>query len=71
MLNDLRILADNLYNENGDEKYSLIKNILSNDSCFFEMDADTAISILIDLNFDKEAAKKMYITLIDKENFRQ
>lgn len=69
MLNELREKADKLINDTNEEKYILIRDILSNDECFFNMDTDTAISILMDLNIEKEKAKKMYISLIDKENF--
>lgn len=69
MLNELREKVDKLINDTNDEKYILIRDILSNDKCFFNMDIDTAISILMDLNIEKEKAKKIYISMIDKENF--
>lgn len=50
------------------EKYSLIESILTEDNCFMEMSADTAVSILLDLNYPLEEAKKIYLNLIKKKN---
>lgn len=50
------------------EKYSLINDILAEDNCFMEMSSETAISILLDLNYNLEDAKKIYLNLIKKDN---
>lgn len=73
MLDKLRnkcdeLLSKNQNNKEEHRKYILIKNILNNDNCFFEIDIDTAISILNDLEFDTTTAKKIYLSLINEEN---
>lgn len=50
------------------EKYSLINDILAGYNCFMEMSSETAISILLDLNYNLEDAKKIYLNLIKKDN---
>lgn len=69
MLDKLRLICDELINTTEDKKYKLIKDILENDQCFFEMDTNTALSILLDLGFEKEEAKKIYIKILNKDNF--
>lgn len=54
--------------ETNPEKYSLINDILENDDCFIEMSIETGISILVDLNYPIEEAKKIYLNLIKKSN---
>lgn len=45
------------------EKYTLIKNILEEPEWFSKIDADTCISILIDLGYSLEEAKEVYMKL--------
>lgn len=68
MLEELKIRCNNLMPRD-QEKYSTIKQILENENCFFEMDTNTAVNILLDLGLDLEKAKKTYINLTKKENF--
>ena len=72
MLDSLRDKVDKLIkkcdNDLDMQKYELIKQIISDDNCFYKMDAETAISILVDLHFNIEEAKKIYIALINEEN---
>jgi len=51
------------------KKYSLIKTILSNDRCFFEMPIETAYSILDDLGIKKETIPSIYMELISKKEY--
>lgn len=50
-------------------KYTLIKNILEYDKCFFEMDINTAYSILRDLQVKEKDIKTVYQALIRIENY--
>lgn len=50
------------------EKYELINELLSDDECFFKMSSETAINILLDLEFSIEEARKIYLNLIKKES---
>ena len=62
--------VDNLIIKNPDsQKYLLIKKILLNEKCFFEMDCDTAISLLIDLEYTEKEAIELYKNFIDSTNF--
>lgn len=54
-----------------EEKYKMISNILSNDKCFFEMDIDTAYSLLKDLKVKEEDIPKIYLELIKIENYNR
>lgn len=69
MIEELINRCDKLLEVNHDEKYKLIKDILSNEKCFFEMTAETSINILIDLGYTEENAKKVYLKLTNKDNF--
>ena len=51
------------------QKFELIKNILSDDDCFFKMDIDTACNIIKDLGFNKEDTIKIYKELINSKYF--
>ena len=53
------------------EKYTTISNILGNDNCFFEMDIDTAYSLLKDLRVKEEDIRKCYLELIKIENYNR
>lgn len=68
MLDKLREKSASLYEETKNERFKLISNILENDACFFDMPVETALSILSDLGYSKELAKKYYIALINNEN---
>ncbi len=67
MLDKLRNQAENLLSVDK-EKYTLIKNILKNDNCFFEMTMEEAYSILRDLKVKEEDLKKVYLILMSIEN---
>lgn len=67
MLDKLRNQAENLLSVDK-EKYTLIKNILKNDNCFFEMTMEDAYSILRDLKVKEEDLKKVYLILMSIEN---
>jgi hypothetical protein len=62
MLNKLRELTQELLNKNDEnfKKYSIISDILKNDKCFYEMDMDTAISILNDLGYSYNDSLRIY-----------
>lgn len=66
MLDELMAKVDdilaNIDDENR-EKYTLIKNIMSNPNWYMEIDVDTCISILVDLGYNVEEAKKTYMEL--------
>ncbi|MBR7091119.1 MAG: hypothetical protein IKC79_01540 [Clostridia bacterium] len=47
------------------EKYKLIKEILSVTDCFMQMSVDVAMSILYDLGYTKDEAKKIYVKLTE------
>lgn len=68
MLDKLREQCESL-SQTHPEKYKTIANILSNDNCFFEMDIETAYSILKDLNVLDEDINKVYLDLIKIENY--
>ncbi len=67
MLNKLRKQCE-LLMSNDPEKYQVIKDILANDSAFFEMDVDVSLSILRDLGVEEENLNKVYLKLIEKED---
>lgn len=50
------------------DKYTLIKNILKNDNCFFEMSMEDAYSLLRDLKVREEDLKIVYLSLMKIEN---
>ncbi len=50
------------------KKQKLIKNILSDYSCFFKMNIETAYSILRDLQIDESQLQKVYKKLIEKKD---
>lgn len=47
----------------------LIEKILSNPSCFFDMDIDTSLALLADLGLDREQALVEYSQLIGKRYY--
>ena len=68
MLYKLRNQCENLLLTDP-EKYKTIANILNNDNCFFEMDIETAYSILRDLKVNEENLNKVYLDLVKIENY--
>ena len=69
MLEEIKNKCNKLIEETDDKKYKLIKDMLSNDNCFFDMPTDTALSILIDLGYSETDAIKKYILLTKRDNF--
>lgn len=62
------------FDENEDKyrklnKLRLIKKILENDMCFFQMPMDTAYNILEDLEIQN--VKEKYIELVKSENIKK
>lgn len=68
MLDKLRMQCDSLLLVDP-QKYQTIANILKNDNCFFEMDIESAYSILKDLNVKESDINKVYLDLIKIENY--
>lgn len=62
MLNKLREKTQELLDKNDEnfKKYSIINDILKNERCFYEMDIDTSISIIMDLGYTYEDSLKIY-----------
>lgn len=62
MLNKLRDKTHELLNRNDEnfKKYSIINDILKNERCFYEMDMDTSISIIMDLGYSYDDSLKIY-----------
>ncbi len=62
MLNKLREKTQELLDKNDEnfKKYSIINDILKNERCFYEMDMDTSISIIMDLGYTYEDSLKIY-----------
>ena len=62
MLNKLREVTQELMSKNDEnfKKYSIINDILKNDNCFYEMDMDTAVSILTDLGYSYDDSIRIY-----------
>lgn len=69
LLNKLRTIAEDYAKKNEDEKYKIIKAILSEDNCFFKISPETALNILEDLGFKKEEGKEIYKHLISPESY--
>ena len=62
MLNKLREKTQELLNRNDEnfKKYSIINDILKNERCFYEMDMDTSISIIMNLGYSYDDSLKIY-----------
>lgn len=62
MLNKLRDKTQELLNRNDEnfKKYSIINDILKNERCFYEMDMDTSISIIMNLGYSYDDSLKIY-----------
>lgn len=52
------------------EKVNLIKSLLDNENCFFEIDMKLAINILSFLGVEKEKLLETYYQLIAPGNFK-
>lgn len=72
MLDKIKDRLNSLISSTTDEellnKYHLIEKILAYDNCFINMDSNTAISVLCDLNFSIDEAKAIYLELL-KEGY--
>ena len=55
-------------NEEKKKKHLLIKKILDNKQCFFQMDIETSYALLRELNVPEENLKSIYSNLIDPSN---
>ena len=53
------------------EKINLIKSLLKNENCFFEIDMKLAIDILYFLGVEKEKLLETYYQLIKPNNLKQ
>lgn len=62
MLNKLREVTQELMSKKDEnfKKYSIINDILKNDKCFYEMDMDTAVSVLTDLGYSYDDSIRIY-----------
>lgn len=73
MLSKLRDIVNKLLEKQLTEeersKYELIKRIISDDDCFFKINADTACNIISDLGFNREDTIEIYKELISSKNF--
>lgn len=74
MIEELRKLNSALIKENENneaelKKQLIIQKLLENSKCFFEIDIETAYSILEDLKIPKENIKALYCSLIDIKNY--
>ena len=72
-LRDKTLILLKKYKDNEElyNKYLNIYNILKNNKCFFEMDADVSINILHDLGYNNEEVKKVYTKLISIEEYNK
>ena len=73
MLERLRDINEKLININSDNeselnKQKIIKNILSDDKCFFKIEMKYAYSILRDLEVAEKDLNKIYMELVDSKN---
>ena len=71
MLDEIKERLDNLIVTTNDAKkldrYHLIKRIISYNNGFTNMDVETAICILEDLNFSSDMAREIYLELLKEE----
>ncbi len=67
-IEELRDRSANKFDETKDEKYELINKILSDDECFFIIDMDVALDILISLDVDDPVeCYKQFISIEEME----
>lgn len=69
MIEELRDKCAEKIKLTNDEKYELISNILSDDDCFFIIDMDVALDILISLDVQDPLA--MYKRLVSYEEMEK
>lgn len=67
-IND-KLIELNLNNEKNLKKHQIIKEILSDEKCFFKISIEHAYSILRDLGIKESALKDTYEILIDSKKF--
>lgn len=53
------------------EKINLIRSLLKNENCFFDIDMKLAIDILYFLGVEKEKLLETYYQLINTDNFKK
>lgn len=66
MLDEIKEKLDNILanvDEENREKYTLIKDIISNPEWYNQIDVDTCISILVDLGYTVDEARNVYMQL--------
>ncbi len=66
---NLKLINDYQNDETRLKSQLLIQKMLENQHCFFEMDIETAYSILRDLTIPDEYIKEIYKSLIDIKNY--
>lgn len=67
-IEELRDRSANKFDETKDEKYEFINKILSDDECFFIIDMDVALDILISLDVDDPVeCYKQFISIEEME----
>lgn len=69
ILNNLRTITEEYLIKTSDEKYELIKQILSDDECFFKIGIDVALDILESLEVSEPY--ETYLKLIDSKNYNE
>lgn len=65
-----KLIIINKNNKHELKKQKLIKQLLSDNNCFFKINIETSYSILKDLNFKDEDLKDIYQKLIDSKNLQ-
>ena len=70
---NLRFLVDKKENEltsdSDIKKLNIIKDLLKNNNCFFEIDANTAINILYFLGIPESEIKDYYFGLLNPKSY--
>ncbi len=74
MINKLKEINNRLINiyENSPiylKKQLLIKEMLKNPKCFFDIDIETAYKVLTDLKIPEDKINAVYLELIDSNNY--
>lgn len=74
MLKELKTINERLISiyknsPNDLKKQILIKEILQDSNCFFNIDIAIAYQILRDLKFPEDKIKEVYLELIDSQNY--
>lgn len=66
---NLKLINEYQSDENKLQIQLIIQKLLENKRCFFEMDIETAYSILKDLTIPEENIKEIYKSLVDIRNY--